>query len=161
MVKKGSGSGYVCLADGHLALLHGLQQRGLGLGRRTVDFVGQQDVGEDRALDKTKIAPAVLVLFQDIGAGDVRRHQVGSELDSFKLDVEDAGQGADHQGLGQARHAHQQAVAAGEDGGEHLLDHIRLTDDHFLQFFLHQPSVLTEFLQDVAQVSRFHDGHEE
>ena len=46
------------LADGHFALLHGLQQRGLGLGRRAVDFVGQQDVGEDRPLDEAEVPPA-------------------------------------------------------------------------------------------------------
>ena len=34
---------------GDLALLHGLEQRGLGLGRRPVDLVGQDQVGEDRA----------------------------------------------------------------------------------------------------------------
>ena len=61
--------------------------------------------------------------------------------------------------LGQARHADQQAVAAGEDGGEHLLDHLVLADDDLLQFFLHQPPVLAELLQDVAQASRFHGGH--
>ena len=56
--------------------------------------------------------------------------------------------------LGQARHAHQQAVAAGEDGGEDLLDHVALADDDLLQFFLHQPPVLAELLQDVAETAR-------
>ena len=102
-----------------------------------------------------------LALLQHVRAGDVRRHQVGRELDPLELDVEDAGQGADHQRLGQARHAHQQAVAAGKDGGEHLLDHVRLADDDLLQFFLHQPPVLAELLQHVAEVSRFYGGHEE
>ena len=37
---------------GDLVLLHGLQERGLGLGRRAVDLVGQDDVGEDRPLDE-------------------------------------------------------------------------------------------------------------
>ena len=36
-------------ADGHLPLLHRLEQGGLRLGRRAVDLVGQHDVGEDRA----------------------------------------------------------------------------------------------------------------
>ena len=31
-------------ADGHLALLHRLEQRALHLGRRAVDLVGQDDV---------------------------------------------------------------------------------------------------------------------
>ncbi len=33
---------------GHLVLLHGLKQGGLGLGRRPVDLVGQDDVRKDR-----------------------------------------------------------------------------------------------------------------
>ena len=134
-------------------------KRGLGLGRGAVDFVGQQDVGEHRALDKAEIAPAALVLLQHVRAGDVRRHQVGRELDPLELDVEDAGQRADHQRLGQPGHAHQQAMAAGEHGGEHLLDHVRLADDHLLQFFLHQPAMLAELLQHVAQISRFCSAH--
>ena len=33
--------------DGHLALLHRLEQRGLRAGRRPVDLVGEEDIGED------------------------------------------------------------------------------------------------------------------
>ena len=40
-------------ADRDLPLLHGFEQRGLRLGRRAVDFVGQDDVGEQRALAGT------------------------------------------------------------------------------------------------------------
>jgi limonene-1,2-epoxide hydrolase len=36
-------------ADGDLVLLHRLEQGGLGLGRRAVDLVGEDDVREDRA----------------------------------------------------------------------------------------------------------------
>ena len=38
------------VADGDLVLLHGLEQGRLHLGRRAVDLVGQEQVGEDRAL---------------------------------------------------------------------------------------------------------------
>ena len=38
------------VADGDLVFLHRFQQRALHLGRRAVDFVGQDEVGEDRAL---------------------------------------------------------------------------------------------------------------
>ena len=95
---------------------------------------------------------------------DTRGHHNGTRtltlapLDAFELDVEDAGQRADQEGLGQARHAHQQTVAAGEDGGEHLFDHVGLADDDFLKFFLHQPAMLAELLQHVAEVSGFSSG---
>ena len=39
-------------ADGHLLLLHRLEQRGLRLRRRAVDLVGQDHVGEDRPADE-------------------------------------------------------------------------------------------------------------
>ena len=41
-------------AGGDLALLHRFEQRGLRLGRRAVDLVGQHDVGEDRAAARTR-----------------------------------------------------------------------------------------------------------
>ena len=65
-----------------------------------------------------------LVLLEDLGAGDVRGHQVGRELDAVEGQVQRIGQRADHQRLGQAGHADQQAVAAGEDGDQQLLDHL-------------------------------------
>ena len=71
----------------------------------------------------------------------------------LNVDVENPGQRADHQRLGQARHAFQQAMAAGEDGGEQLLDDFVLADDDLLQFLLHQTPMLAEFLQDLAQVA--------
>jgi hypothetical protein len=36
--------------------------------------------------------------------------------------------------LGQPRHADRQAVAAGEDADQHLLDHLVLADDHLVDF---------------------------
>ena len=42
--------------DGDLRLLHRLEQRALGLGRRAVDLVAQHDVGEDRPLAQLKLA---------------------------------------------------------------------------------------------------------
>jgi hypothetical protein len=44
--------------DGHLALLHRLEQRRLHLGRRAVDLVGEHDVGEDRAGLEAKLPPS-------------------------------------------------------------------------------------------------------
>ena len=68
MTKKGSGSGRVTPSAVTLALLHGLEQRRLGLGGRAVDLVGQQELREHRARWKTK---RVLLLVEDVAAGDV------------------------------------------------------------------------------------------
>lgn len=49
---NGEGKGQGMPSKGGLLLLHGLQQRGLGLGGRAVDLVPEDEVGEDRALDQ-------------------------------------------------------------------------------------------------------------
>ena len=46
--------------DRHLPLLHRLEQRGLGLRRRAVDLVGEQQVREDRAFAEAERAFARL-----------------------------------------------------------------------------------------------------
>ena len=66
-------------------------------------------------------------------------------------DIQDLGERADHQRLGQAGHAFEQAVAACENGGEQLLDHVVLADDDLLQLLLHDDAVLAELLQHFAQ----------
>ena len=117
-------------ARGHLVLLHGLEQRRLGLGRSAVDLVGQHDVGEDGSLHEAEgPAPRGGVVFEDVGAGDVAGHEVGSELDPAEREVERLGHRLHHERLGQPRHADQQRVPACQQGGEDPLDHFVLTDD--------------------------------
>jgi hypothetical protein len=69
----------------HLALLHGLQERSLGLGRRPVDLVRQEQVGEDRPRTELEAGRAGI---EDRGAGDVGRHEVGRELDSLEVEIQ-------------------------------------------------------------------------
>ena len=101
------------------------------LGRRAVDFVGQQNVAENGALHERPGAVAGAgVLFDDVGAGDVARHQVGCELDALEHQAEGLRQGAHQQRLGGAGQAGDQAVAAHEQRDHHLLEHLLLADDH-------------------------------
>jgi hypothetical protein len=119
---------------GHAVLLHRLQEGGLRLGRRAVDLVGQDDVAEDRAGHEDEMAAAGLgILLDDVGPGDVGRHQVRRELDAGELEVQHLGQGVDDEGLGQAGHARDDAVAADEQRDQHLLDHVVLADDQLAQ----------------------------
>jgi maltoporin len=113
--------------DGHGALLHGLQQRGLGLRRRAIDLVRQQERGEDRAFDQREF---VALQVENVGAGDVRRHQVGRELNAVELASQHARQRAREQRLGQARHAFDQRMLVGQDHHQRLADGILLADDH-------------------------------
>ncbi len=55
---------------GHAALLHGLEQRRLRFGRGAVNFVGEEDVGENRAALENEDAFAVHLLQHGV-AGDV------------------------------------------------------------------------------------------
>ena len=128
-------------AAGHLPLLHRLKQGRLRFRRRAVDFVGQQDVGEDRAADEAKVAPAaLLMLIDDFGAGDVGRHQVGRELNAIELQVDRPRDGLDHQRFGQAGDADHQAMAAGKDRREQIVQHFGLADDDAADLVAQSPA---------------------
>jgi hypothetical protein len=97
---------------------------------RAVDLVGEQDVGEHRALHELeRLAPGGAVVLDDLGAGDVAGHQVRGELDPAEFQVEDVRERLDEKGLRQPRHTHQQAVAAGEHRDQDVLDHLLLPHD--------------------------------
>ena len=56
-----------------MGLLHRFQEGSLSFGRCSVDFVGKDDVCEDRTMKEPKDAlSGCVVLFENIGAGDVR-----------------------------------------------------------------------------------------
>ena len=114
------------VADRDLALLHDLQQRRLHLRGRAVDLVREQEVAEHGA--ELGVEPAG-VRAVDPGADQIGRHQVGSELEALERAAEDVGDRLDGQRLGQARHALQQHVAAGQQRDDHSLEHRLLADD--------------------------------
>ena len=114
-----------------LPFLHRLQERGLRLGRSPVDLVGEYDVGKDRPSQELELPNAGgLIFLNNLGAGDVRRHQVGCELDAVIAQIQGIGHRMDHQRLGQARNADQQTMSAGEDGDQELFQDRVLTHDH-------------------------------
>jgi hypothetical protein len=114
----------------HPVLLHGLEQRRLRPRRRPVDLIREHDVGEHRPTHEAKAASARCCIFlQQLRAGDVARHEVRRELDSPKVESHGFGDRANHQRLGEARDAHQQRVAAGENGHEDLVEDVALPHD--------------------------------
>jgi hypothetical protein len=75
--------------DRHLSFFHRLQQCALGLRRRSVHFVGQQHLGEDRTRMKDELPGGWI----EYGvAQDIRRQQVTGELDAPEFEAEDLGQ---------------------------------------------------------------------
>ena len=121
--------------DGDLVLLHRLEHGGLGFRRGAVDFVGKHDVRKHRALDEFKLSPPADAGFlDDVGAGDIGRHQVGCELDAIEGKVESLGDGGNQERFRQTRHAHQQGMSAGEEADRELLDDLLLADDRLAKF---------------------------
>ena len=131
-------------ADGDAVLLHRLQQGRLRLRRGPVDFVGQDDLGEDRAGLEAEDALAVGRFADDVGADDVGGHQVGRELDAVELQVEHLAQRAHQQGLAQAGDAFEQRVPADEQAGQHAVDDVGVADDDLADLGLHSLVGLAE-----------------
>ena len=116
--------------DGHLALLHSLEESRLRLGGRAVDLIGQQQLGEDRP--PAQVEGRALHV-EDVGAHDVGGHQVGGELDAAELPAEAQRQPLDEHGLGGSRHTLDEGVSSGDDGDDHLLDDRALPGDDAAQ----------------------------
>ncbi len=69
------------------------------------------------------------LLVVDHRADQVGRQQVGSELDALEAGSDGLGDSADRHRLGEARHAFEQDVAAGEQPDQDTLYHVFLADD--------------------------------
>ena len=102
--------------------LHGFEQGGLRLGRGAVDFVREDQVRENRAALELELAPAAGSFHDDVRAENVRRHQVGRELDAVEGQIEHLAQRADQQRLAETGNAFEQDVAAGEEGDQRAFD---------------------------------------
>ena len=109
-----------------LEIVHGLQQRRLRARRGAVDFVGEDDVGEERAGVELE---TVLAPVEDRHADDVRGQQVRRELDAAELAVNGLGQGARQRRFADAGHVLQQDVAARQQAHERELDGFALAHD--------------------------------
>ena len=116
--------------DRHMLFLHGLQQRRLGARRGAVDLVGHQQLREHRSGDEAEAALAAGDFLQHLGAENVGRHQVGRELHALGIETERDAHGLDQLGLGQAGHADQQRMAAGQHGDQCAFDDDVLAEDH-------------------------------
>ena len=114
----------------HMIFLHGLQQGGLGARAGAVDLVGHEQLREDRTAHETEGAAPALALLHDFRAQNVGRHQIRRELHAAGVKAQHHAQRIHQLGLGQARHAHQQPVAARHEGDHDLLDHLLLPEDN-------------------------------
>ena len=126
---------------GDLAFLHGLEQGGLRFRRRPVDLVRQQDVREDRPPDEPELSLSALgILVDDLGTGDVRRHQVRRELDPVEFEIDRLRNRLHHERLRQARHTHHEAVTPRKHGRQQVVHHLLLAHDYLGDFFRQRPA---------------------
>lgn len=112
--------------DGNSAFLHGFKQGGLDFGRGAVDFVGNDDVRENRSLLNGKFPRLRTVGF---GSYDIRRKEVGSELYANRVEIERLGQRFRDERLREARNSFEQNVAIGKKTYEKTSQKVFLTDD--------------------------------
>jgi hypothetical protein len=120
--------------DGHLPLLHRLEQRSLCLRRRAVDLVAEQQVGEDRPRTEFEVAGA---LVEDGRAGHIGRHQIRGELDARERHVERLRERTRDQCLRQSREVLDQHVTVGQEAEQHELERLALADDGALDLVEH------------------------
>ena len=103
--------------DGYLAFAHGFEQCALIAGSCAIDFVGQQDVGEDGTWAKFEVAGRRPV---DAGTEDITGKQVRCELHADEAAAKRFGDGAGERSFAEAGGVFEQDVAAGKecDDGE-------------------------------------------
>ena len=137
------------VANGDLFFLHRFEQRALHLGRRAVDFVGEDEIGEDRAFARGEAAGLRIV---NLRADDVGGQHVRRELQARKFHVHAVRQRFHGERLGQAGHAFEQDMAVGQQADDQPLGQIILPDDDLAEFVKQRMRERTRFLD------RFVDG---
>ena len=120
--------------DRYLAFLRRFEERGLRFRRRSVDFVGENDVREDRARRERKGArPGRRVFLENVEAQNIGGRQIRRELDSAETQVERVGDRPSDPRLAESRNADEEDVSAGEDSRQDLLQHGAASDDFPLE----------------------------
>jgi hypothetical protein len=127
-----------------MVFLHRFEQRGLGLRRRAIDFIGEHEIRKHRTWFESERLLSLLILHDDVRADDVGRHQVGCELNAGELEVHRFAQRSHEHGFAEPGHAFEQNVAAGKEGDEHAFDDLPLSDHHAADFVLHTGEDLAE-----------------
>ncbi len=117
-----------------MPLGHGLEQGRLCPGGCTVDLVSQHEIGEDWTRSEYHFRRIALSLpAKQFVAGDIRGHQVRSELDPSEFPAERRRECLDHQGLRQTRDADHEGVCASQPADQQQVDRLVLTHDDLME----------------------------
>ena len=125
--QEGRGEWVGGAVDRHLFLLHRFQQCRLGLGRCTVDLIGEQDLREDRTLAELELLRRRAV---DVYTRDIGRKQVRRELQTLEAAAQRASERLRQHRLAHAGHVFNQDVAAAQQRNHAQFDLRRFTDEH-------------------------------
>ncbi len=109
-------------------LLHRLQQRRLRFRACAVDLIGHEKLREDRPFNEAEGARASL-LFEHLGADDIRRHEVGRKLNALGVKPKRRAQRIDERCLGEARNPDQEGVSTRENVDKDKFDNPILSED--------------------------------
>src|SRR6266567_499357 len=114
-----------------LALVHGFEKGGLGLGRGAVDLVGHQNVGEDGAAFEFKFLFGGRVNRDPENVGG--KHVAG-ELYAMKAASERTRHGVGQSGLADSGYAFDQEMPASQHRYQRQADYLVLAAYDFLEF---------------------------
>ena len=87
-----------------------------------------------------------VVLRQDVGAGDVRWHEVRRELDAAEMQVERIGERAHQGGFAKPGHAFEQRMASGENADQNVANDLGLPDHDLADFVFDRCAVSRNWL---------------
>ena len=121
-------------ASGDALFLHCFKHGRLSFGRGAVDFIGQDQVGENWPFLKHELAPPAWRFHHNVRAHDIGRHQIGRELNAAERNVEHVAKSAHQQRLAQTGNAFEQNVAACKKGHQRAIDDFVMADDDFADF---------------------------
>ena len=114
------------VTDRNASFLHRFEERRLHLWARTIDFVGEKQVREDRSLVDAELAR---LLIENLAADDVARQKIDGELHACESKVDGLCDGLDEQCLRNAWDAFEKKMAASKKRDQHALDDRVLSND--------------------------------
>ena len=109
--------------------LHCFQKCRLRFRCRTVDFVGENNVTENRAGLKIKGGISFLILYDDICTRNVCRHEVRGELDTRERKIKYPTEGADKSCFTDTGNAFEKDVAARDHSDDSAFHNFVLADN--------------------------------
>src|SRR5579883_18877 len=110
----------------HLSLFHTFEERRLCLRSGSINLIGQDDLGDDRA---GAILELLLTLIVDRNAGHIAWEEVWGELNASKCAADRAGKSLGEDGLPDAGNVLDQHVSLAEQRDKSELDFVVLPDD--------------------------------